>query len=171
MTDKPNPVTPTEGVEAPRGPDDNLSLEALVLLLHTQRLKNLEDKSMNEFTELKKRQAQVRRLHELMKAINSNTNNNGEFSFSSDEIKQLVKEAKELGVAVDEGKTQYNKDERDRLMENVRMTIDDLNVQNEMQLQTINRLTNERYESYQMVRSTMKPIDDVKQRIAREVKG
>src|SRR5262249_30551970 len=157
------PVNPTEVADEPT-PIQDLSLEALLLLIHTNRLKELEDKSMNEFTELKKRQEQVRKLHKLMKEINSKTSGNGEVSFADDaEMVKLIKEAKELGVTVDEGKTQYTKEERDRLMENIRMTIDDLNVQNEMQLQTITRLTNERYESYQMVRSTMKPIDNVKQ--------
>jgi len=67
-----------------------------------------------------------------------------------------------METAVKDDKFKYNKDERDRLVENIRMTIEDLNVKNDMQLQTITRLTNERYESYQMARSILKPLHDDK---------
>lgn len=143
----------------------DLSLEALALLINTERLKFLHDQTHKEFVELKKRQGQVRTLHNLIKKINAITSTSGEMDCSSNqELQDLLKEAKNLGVDLKEDKFQYTKEERDRLVDNVRMTTDDLNTMNDMQLQTINRLTNERYESYQMARSIMKPLHDAKMR-------
>jgi len=149
-----------------------LSLEALTLLITTERLKTLHSQTQSEFKELKKRQEQVHFLHKLMKAINKATTAQGEFDCSSNEdIKKMLTEAKNMGVDLADDKFKYNKDERDRMVENVRMTIEDYNVQNEMQMQTVNRLTNERYESYQMARSILKPLHDAKMNIVRNIKN
>ena len=143
----------------------DMSLESLVLLINTERLKYLHQKTHKEFTELKQRQDQVRSLHNLLKKINNATDANGVLDLSNNqELQQLIKDAKELGVETIDGKTSYTKEERDRLVDNIRVTSDDLNVLNDMQLQTINRLTNERYESYQMARSILKPLHDAKMR-------
>jgi hypothetical protein len=40
-----------------------------------------------------------------------------------------------------------------------------------MQIQTISRFTNERYETYQMARSILRPLHEDKQRKAREISG
>lgn len=154
------------------GPNHHkLSLEAMALLLHSQRLNHLENQITNEFRELKKRQDQVTFLHKLIKAINAATSNN-EFDCSNKpELKDLLNQAKEHGVDIQDGKFKYNKDERDRLIENIRITADDLTVLNDMQLQTITRLTTERYESYQLARSIMKPHHDDKVNKARAIAG
>jgi hypothetical protein len=152
--------------------NNNLSLESLILLINTERLKFLQDKTNAEFKELKKRQDHVSSLHKLMKKINTNTSSSGDFDCSSDpELQQMLKDAKDLGVDMKDGQFKYGKDEKDRLMDNIRMTVDDFNVKNDMQLQTVNRLTNERYESYQMARSILKPLHDAKMKIAQGIRG
>ena len=83
----------------------------------------------------------------------------------------MLKQARLLGAEIDEEKLKYNNEERERLIENIRMTIEDFNVQNEMQLQMVTRLTNERYESYQMARSILKPLHDDKMSKARAISG
>lgn len=149
-----------------------LSLEALILLINTERLKHLQDKTENEFKELKQRQEDVKELHEILKAVNAATKDSGELKISkNEELISLLEKARELGVDIKEGKTSFNREERDRLVENIRMTVEDLNVQNDMQLQTISRLTNERYESYQMARSILKPLDEAKSSLARALRG
>lgn len=54
----------------------------------------------------------------------------------------------------------YTKEQRDRLVDNIRMNMDDLNVQNDMQLQKVSRLNNESYESYQNARLMLKTLHD-----------
>lgn len=151
---------------------NNLSLEALILLINTERLKHLQDKTEKEFAALKERQERVAELHKILKAINAATDSKGELDISeNEELKTQLAKAKELGVDVKEDLTAFNREERDRLVENIRMTVEDLNVQNDMQLQTISRLTNERYESYQMARSILKPLHDAKTSHARAMRG
>lgn len=149
----------------------NMSLETLVLLVNVDRLKFLREKTHSEFTELKKRQGEVRTLHSLLKNINKLVNSSGELdATNSEELKKLLKEAKDLGVETKDGQLKFNKEEKDRLVENIRMTIDDMNVLNDMQLQSVNRLTNERYESYQLARAILKPLHEAKMQTARAVK-
>lgn len=144
---------------------NKLSLETLILLINTERLKHLHEKTHNEFTELKERQSQVRTLHNLIKKVNASASPTGELDVTdNEELKEALKASIDLGVEVDADKLTYTKEERDRLIDNIRMTTDDLNVINDMQLQTINRLTNERYESYQMARSILKPLHEAKMR-------
>lgn len=163
----------SEAVKGVSGIDPkNLSLEALLLLITSERLKRLETDSRKELKELQKRQQKVAFLHKLMKTINTATSPKGEFDTTAiTEIQQMFSQAKEMGVQIDETKMQYNDDERDRLIENIKMTVDDLNIQNEMQLQFVTRLTNERYESYQMARNILKPLHDDKLNKARAIAG
>lgn len=148
----------------------NKSLESLVLLINAARLKDLENRITTEFIELKKRQDQVSFLHKLIKAINSATNNE-EFDCSKDaEMKELLKQAKEYGVDIKDGKYKFNKEERERLIENIRITAEDCNVLNDMQLQSVTRLTTERYESYHLARSITKTLHESIINAARAVK-
>ncbi|MEI8366603.1 MAG: hypothetical protein WCF65_09335 [Parachlamydiaceae bacterium] len=149
----------------------NLSLESLVLLVNTERLKHLENKITKEFTELKERQGRVSSLHKLIRAVNSATTND-EFDCSNNTDTQgMLKQASEYGVEINTGKFKYNKEERERLIENIRLSVDDYNVLNDMQLQTVTRLMTERYESYQLARACMKPLHEDKINKARAFGG
>lgn len=158
---------------AGEGPDINsMTLETLVMLINTERLKYLQETTDKELNELKDRQQDVRTLHKVMKAINGATDEKGNLDISKNQdLQKLMKEAKDLGIDIKDGKNKYNKEERDRLVENLKMGVEDLNVQNEMQLQKVNRLTNERYESYQLARTILKPLHDDKLSKARAIAG
>lgn len=149
----------------------DMTLESVALLINAERLNYLENKIKHQFIELKARQDQVAFLHKLIKTINVATEN-GSFDCSKNpDLQQLLSRAKEHGVDIKDGKFSYNSDERERLIDNIRMTADDYNVLNDMQLQTVTRLTNERYESYQLARSIMKPLHDDKTNKARAMAG
>lgn len=150
----------------------NLSLESLLLLVTTDRLHQLENDTRKELKELRERQKKVNFLHKLTKAINTATSPKGEFDMTNlPELQAMCKQAKELGADLDESHLKYSVEERERLVENIRMTIDDLNMENDMQIQLITRITNERYESYQMARSILKPLHDDKLNKARSISG
>lgn len=167
-----DPVDEVKQVNSNSSDPKNMSLEALSLLLLTSRLHYLQEQTKREFLELKDRQEKVAELHKVLKAINNSTAKEGSLDITqNEELKSLIKRAKELGVNVTEDKMKYTKEERDRLIENVRMSIEDFNVKNDMQLQTVTRLTNERYESFQMARSIMKPLHDDKINKARAIGG
>jgi hypothetical protein len=161
-----------------RDPKD-MELEQLTFVLLTERLKQLQNKSVEEFKELKKRQDEVVQMHKVLKAINSNTNNDTALVFDQgSDVHKLLQNARDnLGIDIQEGtvgkdgKITYNRDQRERLIDNIRMTIDDHNTKNEMQMQTVTRLINERYESYQMARAILKPLHDDKMSKARAIAG
>lgn len=166
------PILEIQGTEASLKPDPTMSLEALILLITTERLKHLKDKTRLELIELKERQEKVRTMHKLLRCINQDTDDQGKLDCSNNqEIKDLLKTVKDLGVDLNEEKFTYTKEERDRLVENIRITVEDMNVENELQIQEISRFTNERYESYQMARSILRPLHEDKQRKAREISG
>lgn len=150
----------------------NISLQSLILLVNAERLRHLHDKTHQEFAQLKERQQQVSIMHKLQKGINNITNSKGEFDCSNNkDLQDLLQEAKKLGVETVDGKFKYTPEEKDRLIENIRMTVEDLNVQNDMQMQTITNLNNERYESYQLARAIIKPLHDDKLNKARAISG
>lgn len=171
-TSSSDPAAPLNQVAEANKMDDSLSLESLILLINTEHLKNLKEKTRIELTELKNRQEKVRVLHQLMRSINTATDDKGKLDCSNNqEIKDLLEKASDLGIVTKKGKFKFSKEERDRLIENIRMAVDDYNVESDMQLQSVSRLTNERYESYQMARSILKPLHEDKQRKAREMSG
>jgi len=163
----------TEAIAAINGEIDSsgMSMESMVLLINAERLRFLENKITKEFKELKERQDKVAFLNSLNKKINSATVKDELDITSEEELKTMLEKAKEYGVDVKDGKLKFNKEERDRLIENIRLTVDDLNVLNDMQLQTVTRLTTERYESYQLARSIMKPLHEDKVSKARAMGG
>lgn len=166
-------VTGTEetGGEPPFDPN-KYTLEQLVLLVTSERLHNIEKQSRDELKELKERQEKVKELHDLLSKINSLTDDVGKVKVD-EELKKLLEAAKEAGIDIDikdVGK-EYDGRGRERLVDNIRMRIDDLNVKNDMQIQAVTRLTNERYESYQLARSIIKPLDEDKKNKARAIRG
>jgi hypothetical protein len=161
----------TRAVEGDEEALEEISVETLALMMCSERIAELEAQTKEEFENLKERQSQVRFLHKLLKAINATTSSKDEIDWSQDEeLKSMLDQAREMGIDIPEGYT-FNKENKTRLVENIKMTVDDLNIENEMQLQTISRLTNERYEAYQMARSIIKPLHEDKINKARKIAG
>ena len=63
----------------------------------------------------------------------------------------------------------FTQDQKRRLVENIKMSTEDFNLQNEMQLQAVNRTTTERYEAYQLARTILRPLHEVKRSIAQKM--
>lgn len=161
------------------------TIDSLVYDILTSRLYQLQKDTTKELEELKERQKEVQKLHDLIAKINSLTNKDGEVKVD-EELFEMLQDAikndgnddavNDLKISPDslkileEGK-KYKPEDRQRLIENIRMHIEDLNTQNDMQLQTVTQLTNERYETYQMARAIMKPLDEDKKQKARSIAG
>lgn len=158
-------ITESEGVisaDSTQNPDGNLSLQDLIYLVNRQQIDQIDKKLRKEFSDVQERNTKVRYLHGLLKAINTATDSKGNLDISeTPELQAMIKEANEKhGVELPVGKTKFTGQERERLVENIRMTCDDLNVQSDLQLQTISRLNNERQESFQIAKSMMKAIHE-----------
>lgn len=169
MSDALDPVERTTEVQDPVN-IDGLDLEASVLLVSMSMVKRLEDKTRKELETLKERQQKVSFVHRVLRLINQVTKDKKDLDLSEHpDIKDLILEAADMGIELDTSKMQYTADERQRLTENLRMTCDDWNTINDMQLQTVTRFTNERYEAFQLARGIMKPLHDDKINKARSI--
>ncbi|MCB1135457.1 MAG: hypothetical protein KDK78_04225 [Chlamydiia bacterium] len=167
-----NDCADIELLDVDESAEGELGLEELTLLMTTQHVTDLEDKIKKEFEELKERQAQVRYLHKLLKLINAQGDGKNGFDANKDpELRQLLDQAEVLGIELPSKRYIFDASERQRLVENIRMTCEDLNMQNELQMQTITRLTNERYETHQMARAIQRPLHEAKVNKARGIAG
>lgn len=178
-----------------QGDPKHINLEGMSLLVHKEVLDHLHKKTKNELSSLTERQEWVSDLHKLHRAINAATDSKtGEvkLDLNDPDMMNLMHRVKNphskrdpsgkagehakqkgtyTGLELDHKKGAYKKEDRERLIENIKMAVEDLNVQNDMQLQTLNRLMNERYEAYQMIRTIMKPLHDDKIQKARALAG
>lgn len=105
--------------------------------------------------------------------------NNKVWQDSFEKIEQEIAEIEDVmrsfeGVKDSKGKIKtdsYNKEERDRWVEILRTTSDDLNMLHQMQVQVVNRLNNERNETLLMSRTIMKTLHEDKLSKARAIAG
>jgi len=72
----------------------------------------------------------------------------------------FLSETLEMGTEIKKGGKLFTKDQKDRLVENIRKDMEDLSVQNDMQLNKVSRLNNETYECHQSARLMLKTIHD-----------
>ncbi|MDB2613820.1 hypothetical protein N9Y92_01525 [Chlamydiales bacterium] len=152
---------------------ENLTLEALTFLVYTNKIDKVEKDLRKEFKTLNDRQDDVQYLHQVQKAINKATDDKGSLNTTDSlELQELLKEASEkFGIDIPVNKRKFTAQERERLVENIKLTIDDKNVQNELQMQTVNRLNNDRQEIFQLIRSILKPLHDAKIHHAQGIAG
>jgi hypothetical protein len=161
------------------------TIDSLVYDILTSRLHQLQKDTTRELEELKERQKEVQNLHDLIAKINSLTDKDGKVTVD-EELEEMLQNAvtnddnsdavNDLKISKDSLKIvkkgdKYKPEDRQRLIENVRMHVEDLNTQNDMQLQTVTQFTNERYETYQMARAINKPYDEDKKQKARAISG
>lgn len=152
------------------------------------KLNQQEDMLTNEFGKIKAGQNRARELNKLIQKINHATSKGELHCKDNKELMDMLESASKSapsttieknrgqdpdfnGIELDPKKTDYSKDELDRLLENIRMEVDDINVVNEMQLQNLNRLVTHYHEIYQMMKSIMKPLHDDKINKARSIAG
>lgn len=92
------------------------------------------------------------------------------------EAKALREEGSEMQevaqvLGAESSKEIYSKDEKDKLVENLRMTCEDLNTVNQLQTQTVSRLNNELHESLLIGRDIMKRVHEILSAMARGIRG
>ena len=158
------------------------SLNQLLHLIRLHRTNGHGHKLEKELRELTERQSHVRFLTNIRRVITlTGDGKQGEFKADIEEFQALLKQAnesenemlkkllKEVGIV--EGKKSYTKDEKTNVMESIKMTIDQLNVLNDMQIQTVSRLESENNEVYQMLMAAHKPLHNLITGMARSIKG
>lgn len=204
------------------------NLDAMICLRTIDTLADVDNSTKTEFMQLKRRQDNIRLLHQLMKAINKATDNKSTVDLTKNpelkacfeqintsvakfiadseallrkseetqnkaltlenegkkeeaedlreraaSLKEDALELKEVAkiLTIDKEKTFFSKDERERILENARTTCGDLNVRNDLQMQTIQRLTNNRHELLHYARTIQKTVQDTLMRISQRIGG
>lgn len=163
-------VDATQEIMLDDGKHNEVSLQGLIFMTQTEWQKNLETKITAEFVELKGRQDKVSFLKKFVKTINIATIDDQLDCTKNEELKSLLMKAKEYDVQIKEGKFKFNKQERDALIENIKITADDFNVLNDMQIQAVTRLTNERNESFTIARMIFKTLHESMMSTIRQIK-
>lgn len=156
------------------------SLEVLLLEIRAARTQYIRENIVKEVKELKERQAEVKKFHEVIAKINALTDGDGEVKVDEelyDMLQKAVSTEEEGSFAkIDNLKIfnvgeSYKPEDRVRVIETVRMHIEDLNTQNEMQIQSVTQYNNELFETYQMLRAIDKPYDAAGRQCARGIAG
>lgn len=144
-----------------------------------------------EFDKLKLGQNRTRQFNKAIKIINTSLNPDGSLTIvEGSELHLLLQAAAQDtpsssyppvagadgeppfdGIPIDTNKLQYTKEEVDRLLETIRISVDDMNVINEMQLQTVNRIVTQQQELFQIMKALLKPLHDTKVGMARAIAG
>lgn len=148
------------------------SLENALFLVQSEKIHYLGGKIVSTLEQLHLRQQEVRRLQEIIASLNQKVSESGTLSIeeNSNEHK-LLEEAQTLGAKISTFHGVFNPQQYDRLIENIKMSVEGLNVQNEMDLQDVTRLQNEQYNLYQLVKSIHRPLDEDKRNKARAAGG
>lgn len=152
---------------------DDVVLDRIIFKFCMDAVGQIADKMDEQLKELNDGQKKVYYLQKFIKWINANTSaDDASVTFdNSAEVQELLAKAKELGVMLDEGKLNYTSEERERLIENLHMTTDDLNTKNEALLRKSTRLEDIRHEMWQMANQLIKILQNTKTTIARNISG
>lgn len=132
------------------------------------------------------KQTDIRELHAILQGINNDVDKDGKLvlkpelrelllkadakyrekhkATADDKDKRVIPEVKEAGKT-------YDKDDLERLKDNVTMELDSLNHENELVLHELIHVYNERQETWQLARAMMTSVDQVKKRISGNMAG
>ena len=148
------------------------SLETLALLVNKQRVDELEGKLKTHFKDLKKLQEEIKALQSLVRTLNAATDDNENLDLDKSA------EAKELYELMDKrfdlklpNKTKFNGSARERMVDNIKMAIDERNLENDLLMNTIQQLNSERNESFQLANKIVKTLHDAKMRQTQALSG
>lgn len=159
------------------------SIDGLIRDILTANLDTVMNNKKNELDQVLERQLSVKQYHDLLAKINKLTDKDGKVKVDA-ELEKMLQNAVKKGDApeaenahkmddlkiVPVGK-EYKTEERQRLIENIRMHTEDLNTQNDMQMNKVTHYTNQMYEIYQAMRSVPKSNEESKKAMIRNVGG
>lgn len=156
-----------------------LTVNQLTLMIIYHKLDLCKLESVRKITEYQRRREAIQPYTKALDLLNKNATTDGiklkqddaktdEAKAEVGELRGLLEEFKKNGLAIDV-KDNYDAQDRDRLVENLKRGLEDLNVQNNMTLEGLQQSCNERYEAYQYARSIMKAGHDAGQQVARNI--
>lgn len=150
---------------------EEIDLDPLALLVYSEKLQLLESQGEDMMDEIRQTHKQIQHIHKILAKINEETDKDGNL-VPSDQLKALFDEAEEMGLSPDRSLIESNKldfNKKERLVENLKMSVEDLNMDNETKLQRVNHLNNERFSVIQFIRKVLDSLHQTKQMMSRNI--
>lgn len=176
---------------------NDYSLDQLLRMIRLERTNSLNNQYKSTLNKLRLGQLKISILTELRRYISLSKDKDGKFDAGNSEFQDLITKSKKKyeslseeliksgesldtvetfgdfleEIGIQEGKKSYNTEETKALVEAIKMTTDQISPLNEMHMQTISRLEGEINETYQMLISALKPLNNAITMHARGAKG
>ncbi len=150
-------------------------IEGLLYAILMSRLDSIDKKAADAGKELLEIQQQMKKLQDLLGQILAQTDpKTGGLDLSKNqELQKLLAEAKELGLTFNNPNDKYvfTKFDRDNLVSNLEGLSKTKQTELNLMAKKMERLFTERNESLKYANSIQKTLDDIKMKIARNLKG
>lgn len=152
-------------------PFKKLSLQQMIMALHTSRIADLTGKMKGESQGVNDKKKNLEFFQALLRKINTNTDDSGKIDLSKDsELKTMLQEAKEKGIDVPT-KDKLSAQERNALRENVNSKAEELNLSINMQMESISSFHKEWDQSFMILKNTMATIKKAGDTMIHGIKG
>jgi len=148
--------------------DETAGLGEQALGVHIERIDLLDQQAEEELEVTMNIQEKAEKYEDLIARVNAITNKeNGTITVEAgSELEKLLLDAQENGVKISKASGDFTDTERGFLVENIRSKIKGLNMSNDVHFQKLTRFTNLKHEMYQLTRTCLKTLHDIKQKMA-----
>jgi|GEM_PF-3133367 len=161
-----------EKVENKKTEKSSYSLETLTLLVNKERVDHLENKLKTNFKDLRKRHEEIKALQSLIRALNAATDENEKLDLTNKpELKELYQQVGEKFDLSLPKKDKFTGFERERMIENIKMAVNEANLDNDLLMNLVQQLNSERNESFQLALKILKTLNDIKTRQTQAIAG
>lgn len=146
------------------------ALGAYGLEVYTRQAGIIKEKIDKVAAEISQRQERIKLLHQILQGINKLSDENGLDISKHPELMAKLKNAKELGIDINETQTKFSGQERDFLKETLHMAAEDYTNENKVQTQKMQVLIQESDRWLMLANAMVKTDERIKKRIIERMK-
>jgi uncharacterized protein (DUF342 family) len=171
IVEKDSTIQSIEDINKDNDPHRDISLKQMIKMLHSSRMSYLMDQMKKETKEINMCKQRLQHLHKILQKINNLTDENGTIDLSRDpELVKLLEEAKAMGIQVKD-KMKLTAHERNALRENINLVSEELNLNINMQMNTVSSLHKEWDQSFMLLKSCIATIKKAEDEHIRGIRG
>lgn len=150
-------------------PEKQLALGAMIYAIALRRQSELVQKSKDGMLEIQEKNRNIAKVNAAMQAINACESGDLDLT-NKPQLMEQLKQAKEAGAFIDLSKTKYSQEDRHRLLDNLRLSSDSLNMQTQTEMQQANLLS-QVYENFTAARPITRAEHDAVMAIIKKWNG
>ncbi len=132
---------------------------------------SIEERLRFEFNKISDRQGEVSKLHGLIETLNNAAKEGGSVELSTEELADFQKRAAELGVKLPKLDTKITKEQKDSVIQNINMRVDDLGTLTQKDFFKLQTLNQRKMQLWELLSSMEKMHHDIIMSIARKIGG